>query len=143
MQATAAAAVNITADDLVIFNRDQMYDGRRRDQEDISPSYYEDPYFKTREAAEKYSNWKDKITPNPNRRKGTPNLFIVGTFHGTITALAKGDRIKFDSAFYAADDIQRKFGDLIYGLGGPYKLEYIQEYLSKAYIKVMKDATGL
>jgi hypothetical protein len=65
-------------------NKHQMWDGKNPDGTDISPSYLDDPYFKTRKAAEGYARWKQRITGNPNRNKYAPNLFINGYFYSTL-----------------------------------------------------------
>jgi hypothetical protein len=65
-------------------NRDQMWEGKDTRGIDIEPSYLDNPYFKSQEAAENYSVWKQKITPNPKRNKYAPNLFITGYFHNSL-----------------------------------------------------------
>src|SRR5258708_7633887 len=65
-------------------NKEQMYDGKLKTGGNITPSYLEDPYFKSRESAQRYSDWKDRITPNPERESGVPNLFINGKFYDSL-----------------------------------------------------------
>lgn len=62
----------------------QLWDGKKGDGQNITPSYLDDPYFKTRKQAEGYRNWKNSITKNSNRDPDTPNLFINGYFYDTI-----------------------------------------------------------
>jgi hypothetical protein len=109
-------------------------EGKRRDGKDISPSYFEDPWFKSIESATAYSEWKDRITPNTKRKKGVPNLFIVGTFHKSITLDISGDSIKFHSSFPEAADIERKFTGMIYSLNVEKRTEYVREFLRPAFM---------
>src|SRR5690349_16298463 len=81
------AAINALSrhdEDMERLNRKQLLEGKLSTGRDLHPTYLEDPFFKTKEAAQKYSDWKDKITPNPKRKKGVPNLYITGPFHRSI-----------------------------------------------------------
>ena len=125
-------AVNQTKEDLLSLNKTQMFDGKTKTGQDITPSYLDDPYFKSRESAQRYSDWKDSITPNPKRKKGTPNLFIVGTYHNSLEIKVGNGQIDTRSSFVKASSIEAKFGGDIYGLGGEYKEEYIGDNLAPA-----------
>lgn len=70
--------------DIIISQREQLLEGKTSKGEDLTPSYFDDPYFKTPESAKRYSDWKDRITPHPLRKSGTPNLFITGVYHSSI-----------------------------------------------------------
>lgn len=120
-------------------NKTQLFDGKLKTGQDLSPSYLDDPYFKSPEAAKRYSEWKDRITPNENRKSGTPNLFINGAFYSSLSIEVHGSSISIDSSFPAASNIQSKFTNDIYGLGGKYKLEYMSESLVPAFNGVMKQ----
>jgi hypothetical protein len=125
----AEKAMQLTAPQLLDENQTQLFDGKLRDGNDLSPSYLTDPYFKTPLAALNYSNWKDHITPNPNRRPGVPNLFIDGTFYSTQRIKINGENIVYTSSFKDASAILAKFSGLIFGLGGPYRRKYLNESL--------------
>lgn len=111
-------------------NKKQLLEGKRSDGNDITPSYLDDPYFKTRESAQRYSDWKDRITPNPKRKSGTPNLFIKGPFHNSIDVSFNRDTISFDASFHAANAIEDKYTSKIFGLGGDIKKDYLNNDLS-------------
>jgi hypothetical protein len=64
--------------------KSQLWDGKTGEGQNITPSYLDDPFFKTRQQAEGYRNWKNAITPNSDRNPDTPNLFINGYFYGTL-----------------------------------------------------------
>ncbi|HEY4112188.1 hypothetical protein [Puia sp.] len=130
-------------DELLERNKNQMYDGKTRTGEDISPSYLEDPYFKSPEAAQRYSDWKDDITPNSNRKPGVPNLYINGAFYRSLRIEVSGEVIITDSSFPEAADIERKFTTKIFGLGGRYKADFLSDFLKPVFREHIMAATGL
>lgn len=132
-----------TSEDYVKANTDQMYDGKLSTGDDITPSYQDDPYFKSRESAQRYSDWKDAITPSPKRKKGTPNLFINGKFHRSITMRVSGDSLNIRSDFYKADAIERKFSEKIYGLNKDSRVKYIAQSFLPALKKRVTNITKL
>jgi len=132
IETVCGSAVNATKEPMLTLNKQQLYDGKTRSGNDLSPTYLEDPYFKSREAAQRYSDWKDEITPNPKRKKGVPNLFIVGAFHNSIGVKVMAGNIEFSSSFPKAQSIEEKFTEGIYGLGGEYKGEYLVKNLAPA-----------
>lgn len=121
------AIIDRTKEEILAKNREQLLEGRKKDGTELTPSYLNDPYFKTREAAQRYSNWKDKITPNNKRRSGTPNLFIIGSFHNSIKIEVKGDVFDIYSTYPEAGDIENKYTEQIYGLNKENKTAYIAE----------------
>lgn len=131
-----------TVDDLGLINKDQLLAGKNNKGQDITPSYFDDPYFKSKEAAQRYSNWKDKITPNPKRNPGTPNLFINGRYHNSRKVVMSGDRILYDAS-YLGKEINQKYSGQIDGLGGEFKKEFIKNSLRPALNKEITAATGL
>jgi hypothetical protein len=120
---------------LLELNRLQLLEGKTKLDTDITPSYIDDPYFKSAIAAQRYSDWKDRITPNPRRRKGTPNLYIIGTYHRSLDVSIQGEVISFPSSFRGAAAIRNKFRN-IFGLGGRFKREFINTGLRPA---IMED----
>lgn len=120
----AENAIDQTKDDLVELNREQMMEGKNKFGQNLTPSYFNDPYFKSAESAKRYSAWKDKITPNPNRPSGTPNYFINGAYHRSIKATVQGGKIVVDSDFKGASNIESKATG-IYGLSAAFKVRYI------------------
>lgn len=128
------------------FNRLQMLDGKTKTGEDIHPTYFEDPFFKTREAAQQYSDWKDAISPPSNRRPGVPNLYINGYYHRSIGVKFTRDAYVFGSVFGDQVGIEEKYEN-IYGLGGEYKHRYMTEVVRPAFRRgisaVLKLSFGL
>lgn len=138
----AEQSIELTKYDLLSENKKQMYDGKTRTGDNITPTYQLDPYFKTPQAAQRYSDWKDEITPNSNRPSGVPNLFIDGTYYGTLDIVISGDVIQFPSSFKGANDINTTFAG-IHGLGGPYKALYLKDFLRPAFSTQVYIAIGI
>lgn len=141
--ATAGKALQKSKALVLKKNREQLMEGKLSTGKDITPSYLNDPYFKTREAAQRYSDWKDKITPNPNRKKGTPNLYITGPYHRSIDFNVKGLEFFFTSKFDAAAAIEKKFTGNIYWLDQENKEELLDESVEDAWQKGIEKQTGL
>ena len=137
-------AVDNTRWQLLSLNKDQMYAGKTRTGADIGPTYLDDPYFKSRAAAQRYSDWKDYITPpTTGRRKGIPNLFINGFFYGSITVTVANDRIHEQSNWRSTGSKIEQEHPGIYGLGGDYKDRYLEQFLRPEFKKLMEGGTGL
>lgn len=139
----SAVAVDQTKGQLLDENKAQLFAGKLNTGQNLSPTYQEDPYFKTPAAAQRYSDWKDRITPNSERESGVPNLFINGTFFASISIAVDGQIITFDSSFAPSVAIAQKFTDAIYGLGGKYKQEYVEQDLRPVFKVGMEQAIGL
>jgi hypothetical protein len=137
----AAQSVDQTKDKIVSENLDQLYAGKNSTGQDITPSYFNDPYFKSQESAQRYSDWKDKITPSQKRKSGTPNLYINGAYHKSINVIVQGLNIRYDSSFSEASQIENKY-DNLYGLGGEFKRAYL-DILQPVFIGKIKALVGL
>jgi len=123
-------------------NLSQLYDGKTRTGENLSPTYLEDPYFKTYEQAVAYSDWKDRITPNPKRTRFVPNLIINGYYYSSRKIKVEGDKIIYSSE-YIEQEIVDKYGEEINGLGGEYRDEFLFVYLYPGLKVMITAATGL
>ncbi len=132
-----------TKDQILRLNKEQLLAGKTRTGADITPSYLDDPYFKTREAAQKYSEWKDRITPNPFRKSGTPNLYINGFYHNSIRVDVVGQSIQYSTNVGIGSKIEGKYGENLYGLSGNFKSEYLGVYLGPLLLQKIQSLTGL
>lgn len=128
--------------EMVLDVREQLYSGVDGEDKPLSPSYSADPWFREPRAGffdedsgrwvscfmrpELYVEWKRRITPpEPGQRTGLParqadqpNLFIVGTFHGSIDAKATSKGVEiFTFGWYEGPAVERKYGSQIFGLG--------------------------
>lgn len=131
-----------TTDEILTYNLNQLIDGKTSTGEDITPSYLDDPYFKTREAAQRYSDWKDRISPASKRKKGTPNLFINGYYHSTRRVSIVDGKVVWTSSYKGAGDIERKFKN-IDGLNKDSRSEFIPLILRPVFRQKMEAAIGL
>lgn len=126
-------------------NLQQLYAGKTRAGIDLSPTYLEDPYFDDKggiAAAQRYSDWKDRISPNSKRRPGVPNLFINGYYYASRRAVIAGDKIVYSSS-YIEPEIIGKYGEGVYGLGGEYKAEFLSVHIRPELNAEITKATGL
>lgn len=139
----AEKAVATTGPELLAENKAQLFDGKLRNGNDLSPTYFTDPYFKTPLAAENYSNWKDRITPNANRKPGVPNLYIDGTFYSTLRLTVSGGNIRYSSAFKDAAAILSEFSGKIFGLGGDYRSKYLNRSLRPTFSHLVYLGIGI
>lgn len=138
-----AAIIDNTKEEIVKKNRQQLLDGVKSDGTELTPSYLNDPYFKTREAAQRYSDFKDKITPSNKRKKGTPNLYINGLYHNSIKIDVRGEIFKIQSTASIGSDIERKYGENVYGLTTESTRAYIRETFYPLFKQYIEDTTQL
>lgn len=131
-----------TEDELNQYNLQQLLDGKTNQGTDISPTYLEDPFFKTQEQAQAYSDWKDRISPPSNRRKGVPNLFINGYYHSTRKVVIQGERIVFSSPYGEQHGFEEKYKNLD-GLNPDSRKKFIPEVLQPMFNHLIQQATGL
>lgn len=135
LESSVVDAIDLTSDDIITLNQQQLYSGRLSDGSPVSPSYLDDPYFKSREAAQRYSDWKDNITPDEQRPAGVPNLFINGRFYQSWRIRASATTINFESSDPDAMDIEEKFSEKIYGLDD----ENMNTYRRESFFPVLKE----
>lgn len=143
LEGSVVDVIDQTADSIIALNQKQLYSGRLQDGSPVTPGYLEDPYFKSTEAAQRYSDWKDEITPNEERPKGVPNLFINGRFYESWSIKASADKITFESSDPDAINIEEKFGTGIYGLDDDNMNEYRQETFFPALKEEVTAQTNL
>jgi hypothetical protein len=141
--AICKSAMNQTKGALLRENKLQLYAGKLRTGQDLYPTYLDDPYFSSREAAQKYSDFKDRITPNPERKKGVPNLFIIGTFYASIDIEIGADFVEYESDFQGFPSIKQEFSGNIFGLGGKYKTAYLNNSLRPALLSGIRKIIKL
>lgn len=93
------------ADDITDLQREQMLEGRGVDGDYIRPFYSENPWFKKPGAAQRYAQWKQKITPNPQRPLDVPNLTVTGVFHDSLSAKVTSGFFEVDSGVAFGQDV--------------------------------------
>lgn len=131
--------------------QDQLMSGLDSDTKPLRPTYLNDPYFKSKEQAQRYLAWKKSITPPtmsdilhlPPRDDDTPNLIIRGDYHDSITPEVagggEGAKLVIRSVgFYAGDDIEKKYGDKHLGLTDKGKAYLIDQRIRPAILSLLK-----
>lgn len=119
--------------------KEQLYSGLNGNDEHLSPTYDNDPYFNEEgywhHRAAAYKAWKKKITPPVSgtmiglaaRPDDVPNLFIDGTFYSGITARMQGNALEVSAGSDSGPDIVRKYGEIIL-MPGPTAIDYFNLY---------------
>jgi len=140
--------------EMVVSVREQLYSGVDGNNVPLSPKYSEDPYFQRKGAGyydeqrsmwvpcyqhpERYAEWKRRITPPeasdrlnlPARDWDTPNLFIVGTFHSSISARATTRGVEiFTFGWDEGPAVERKYGSQIFALSDPAVAHFNENFL--------------
>lgn len=138
----ARETIEGTEEEIRQYNLQQLLDGKTNQGTDIHPTYLEDPFFKTLEQAQAYSEWKDRISPRSNRKSGVPNLYINGYYHSTRQVKIVGDKIVYNSTYGEITDIDQKYKN-IDGLSPDSRKKYIPFVLRPAFKHHIEAATGL
>lgn len=120
--------------DLVVNNEDMLFDlnwsqilqGRNNEGELFTPTYQNDPYFKTPEGAERYAKFKEGLVSSHNaliihplftqKPSNTPNLIVTGAFLFSIFITTNKQSFTLGATWHKADDINNKYGGKVFGL---------------------------
>jgi hypothetical protein len=68
---------------VIVMQQEQLLRGENSENRYL-PRYIDDPFFKTKESAIRYQNWKSEISPNKDKPKGVMDFYINGKFHKSI-----------------------------------------------------------
>lgn len=98
--------------DILEMNRDQLMEGKSSEGKDLRPYYSEDPWFKKPGAAIRYAAWKQRITPNPLRKRDVPNLFINGRYHSNFFFKRNGTEFEVGSKDPNSSKIEPKYAHI-------------------------------
>jgi hypothetical protein len=138
-----------TSDVILDLNRDQLLQGRDADGKLLSPTYTEDSYFKSREAAGRYSKMK-YLQEVAHRRMmvyaelygekpaDVPNLIVTGPFHGSFFISTSMDSYTIGATYRDADDISAKYKNRVYGLAPRSKEFYYFSFIRPAILSLYK-----
>lgn len=124
------------------FVTEQLYSGVNGNDKPLRPTYLNDPWFPTYEAAKRYAKMKKRITkPTPSfqgypaRDIYTPNLIITGEFYDSIRVSSSSKGLKIETrGSDIGPDIERKYGSAILGVGGKSR-EYFLKYVLNPALK--------
>lgn len=122
--ATVRDVIILHPDDILELQRQQLFEGKRPDGEDIRPYYSEDlkpaGYFYSVESAERYAAWKKDGINYPytanNRNPDAPNLYINGRFHDELGVQFGADAVGIVPTTGYAQKIMAKYGIDSFGL---------------------------
>lgn len=110
-------------DDILDLQREQLFEGKRSDGQDMRPYYSEDlkpkGYFYTVESAGRYAAWKQSginYPYNANRNPDAPNLYINGRFHDELGVQFATDTVTVLGTTGYAKQIVDKYGLESFGL---------------------------
>lgn len=110
-------------DDILDLQREQLFEGKRSDGQDMRPYYSEDlkpkGYFYTVESAGRYAAWKQSginYPYNANRNPDAPNLYINGRFHDELGVQFATDTVMVLGTTGYAKQIVDKYGLESFGL---------------------------
>lgn len=101
---------------------EQLFEGKTATGDDIRPYYSEDlqphGYFKTKEAAQRYADWKRTLSypVQADRNPDAPNLFINGKFHSELVAIFGTDEMVITGKTGYAQKIVAKYGLAQFGI---------------------------
>ncbi len=115
-------------DDFVRLNQEQMFAGVKRDGNEIEPPYA-------------------NLTVAIKQQKGQPTdrvtLKDTGAFYQGLYANLAGNRIDEGSSDPKAEKLSEKYGEEIYGLGGQYKQEFVNDSLKPKFSEKVFQAIGI
>lgn len=106
-------------DALLDMQKQQLIDGQTSEGTPITPSYTQDPFFKSSESAERYIVMKERKFDIPSssvRNRDTPNLYITGRFHSELGVEFQATQFKVYGLTPYASGIMSKYGDSIFNL---------------------------
>lgn len=136
-------------DILLSLNRDQMLLGRNAEGEVLTPSYLNDPYFKSNLQAEVYARMKYKLeqehkarienpTLYPDKDKDTPNLIVTGPFQDNMFILPEGESFIIGSSYRDSNDIENKYNNLVFGISPESKGYFYKNFIHPALLKLLQ-----
>lgn len=114
------------SDEYLELQREQLFEGKASDGEDIRPYYSEDlqnrgGYFSSPQAAAAYANWKANEVSYPTfgnlkRNIDAPNLYITGEFHSQLALVVAGGRIEVIPTDKLSVEVMERYGADTFGL---------------------------
>lgn len=123
-------AFESTVDELADQNKKQLFEGYDKTGEKIKRKY----------RSNKYARVKNEMNPLPGL--GTPDLKVTGSFYRGIRVDYSGGTLRTKSTDEKGDDLEAKY-DNIYGLGGEFKKDFVNDSLRPALNSGITSAIGL
>lgn len=140
-----ADCIEYNKDELLQLRKDEMLLGRDSDGHPFTPGYTEDPYFKSKQAANAYADYKHSIQSlqsgwiqhplnYPNKDSNTPNLrqtkakYHPMGFQDQMFIQTGRESFIIGSTFQGASEMDAKYNRKLYPLG-PLAKEYFWRYI--------------
>jgi hypothetical protein len=122
-------AFNDTAPKFTEQQREQLERGLTADGETIRPRYQNAGYARMKQAM------------NSKPGLGNPDLKLTGSFHRQIFIDPRVDSgvIVVGSTDEKAEDLEEKYGGIIFGLGGEYKAVYVGQALRPSLLQAVSQ----
>ena len=118
--AYAKHALEGRRDEVMVFQHQQLFNGKQSNGENIRPYYSEDlkpqGYFRSKDSAERYAAWKQVGVVRGNRDPDAPNLYINGKFHDELGVELGENTITIKGFTPYAAQIVDKYGIATFGL---------------------------
>lgn len=123
-------SIEETTDDLISENKKQLLAGF--DSQGNRLQRYQ---------SNKYARVKNEYNPLPGL--GNPDLNLTGSFFSGFEANVSGNTITELSTDSKSPELEQKYGSQIFGVGGEYQNNYLQESLGPQIRQNLTDFTGL
>lgn len=98
----------------------QLMEGMGGNGTPLSPTYEEDPYFRTPESAQAYVRMKRIVYGVDVPPNGSPNLYLNGYFYGSLYMNVTATGCSMESTAVFADDIWQKYGRENFGISNEF-----------------------
>lgn len=113
-------SLNELSDEIVELQKDQLYSGLDADGKLLKISYYEDPYFKSQTAADKYARFKSKNYARnhndafPEKPYDIPDLVVNGRlFYNFIKSYSSNGKLIIEANSPIYSQLEAKYGDIM------------------------------
>ncbi len=127
----ATKAIDRTADEMAVLNREQLENGHDRQGHKLKPSY----------RSKVYAEEKNRMNPGPGM--WNPDLILTGAFVESFTAKLSGQSIDFEATESKADDLIEKYGKDVLGLEDTQQEYYNYEVFYPEFAGEIENKTGL
>lgn len=132
LQQAAVTSIENTSGAISDLNAEQMSKGIKSDGNEITPPYSLFTIIEKLRAGTGLGKVTDRVT-----------LFQTGAFYRGIDTSVKGVDVITTSLDSKTPDLVSRYGAEIFGLSAPFKMEYIREVLTAAYMAYIKDQLKL
>jgi len=127
-------------DRIIEFNKIQLASGKNTLDQDISPDYFSDPFFKSAAHSQAYAKWKDKLENPFEQSKGfrIPDFYITGRMvYDTLNAKIVGDEIIIEPSDRDAKSFDSKWKN-IYGVSDAHIELLLKQIMPEVYKEMNK-----